>query len=133
MKPWNLTMGEDSRQGYVKVVGQKKFRRIFSDYITSQASNGLAYKCIKFSNLLAKDKLAALMQSGGFGVPTDASKAYHAQMQSEQKREVSPGIWRWEPLKSGSSANNHLWDCEVLQVVAACIFKVLVSMEEVKS
>jgi hypothetical protein len=29
-------------------------------------------------------------------------------------------------------ANNHLWDCEVLQVVAASIFKVLVSLEEIR-
>ena len=132
MRPWNLTRGQEAKDGYLKIVGPKKFRRLYSDYVNASASNGIQYKYINFSNLIAKDRLAALMRDGGFGVPVDASKAYHAQMQSEQKREVTPGTWRWTPLKSGSSANNHMWDCEVMQVVAACIFKVLVSMEEVR-
>ena len=127
---WNMLRGEDARDGYMKVVGEKKFRRLFSDYTNAQTSAGLAYKFIRFSNLLAKDKLSALMASGTFGVPTDASKNYHAHMQSEQKREISPGVWRWVPVKTGRP--NHLWDCEDMQVVAACICKVLVSMDEVK-
>jgi hypothetical protein len=130
--PWNLTRGEDTRDGYMKVIGERKYRRIYSDYVHTDAADGMKYKYIRFSNLLAKDKLAGLMSGENFGVPVDASKNYHAQMQSEQKREISPGVWRWVPLKSGSSANNHLWDCSVLQVVAACIYKVLVNMEEIK-
>jgi hypothetical protein len=51
-------------------------------------------------------------------------------MQNERKREVKPGFWRWEPVKQ--HASQHLWDCEVMQVLAACICKVLVAMEEVK-
>jgi hypothetical protein len=51
-------------------------------------------------------------------------------MQNEQKREVKPGLWRWELVKQ--HAPNHLFDVEVIGVVAACIFKVLVAMEEVK-
>jgi hypothetical protein len=31
------------------------------------------------------------------------------------------------------AAPNHLWDTEVIGIVAACIFKVLVAMQEVKS
>jgi len=43
---------------------------------------------------------------------------------------VKPGLWRWELTKQ--HAPNHLWDCAVIDVVAACIFKVLIAMEEVK-
>jgi hypothetical protein len=127
---WNMLRGEEARDGYMKIVGEKRFRRLFSDYTRAQSSSGMTYKFIRFSNLLAKDKLAALMAGGTFGVPVDASKAYHGQMQSEMKREVSPGHWRWVPVKEGKA--NHLWDCEDMQVVAACIYKVLVSMDEVK-
>lgn len=129
-RPWNLTKGVET-DGFIKAIGDKKYRRIYGDYINCISSTGKAYQIIPFSNLLAKDRLTALMGSGQFGVPVDASKNYHAQMQNEQKREVKPGIWRWELLKQ--HAPNHLWDCEVIGVVAACIFKVLVAMEEVRA
>jgi hypothetical protein len=128
-KPWNMTKGTEV-DGYIKRYGDKKYRRIFGDYVNCVSSGGLAYQIIPFSNLLAKDRLAALMADGNFGVPVDASKNYHVQMQNEQKREVKPGFWRWEPVKTKSA--QHLWDCEVIGVVAACIFKVLVAMDEVK-
>ena len=115
----------------MKKFGEQRYRRIFGDYINCVSSAGKPYVIIPFSNLLAKDRLTALMGSGEFGVPVDASKGYHAQMQNEQKREVKPGLWRWELTKQ--HAPNHLWDCEVIGVVAACIFKVLVAMEGVKS
>jgi len=128
--PWNLLKGEDTRDGYMKIINDRKFRRLYSDYTNVVASDGMRYRIIRFSNLLAKDKLAALMESGSIGVPVDASKHFHAQMQSEQRREKSPGVWRWEPIKQGRP--NHLWDCADMAVVAACVFKVLASVEEVK-
>lgn len=131
-RAWNLVRGEDVRDGYLIIIGDKKFRRVYSDMVKSVSSTGMHYRYIKASNLLCKDKLASLMGSPSFGVPIDASKQYHAQMQSEQKREVSPGVWKWEPLKKAMQANNHIWDCEVLQIVAASIFKVLVSLEEIR-
>ena len=51
------------------------------------------------------------------------------QLQSERKVEKTPGKWIWEPIKKTHS-NNHLWDCEVMQVVAACMFKVLAATVE---
>lgn len=128
MNPWNLLMG-DQGDGYIHTVGKKKFRRIFSQWVNSQSSDGIQYRFIKFSNLLAKDRLAALMSGGDFGIPVDASKHYHAHMQSEQKREKSPGKWVWEPVKSHTP--NHLWDCEVMCVVAMAIYGVLVAHVEV--
>jgi hypothetical protein len=127
---WVLLRGEDTRDGYVKNINGRNFRRMFSDYRKSEDSKFKTYKFVGFSNLLAKDFLCALMQSGKFGVPVDVSKNYHAHMQSEQKRETSPGIWRWEPIKKGRP--NHLWDCEVEQAVMAHIRRVFVSATEVK-
>ena len=69
------------------------------------------------------------MASDGFGIPVDVSKQYQSQMQSERKVEKSPGKWGWEPIKK-SHSNNHMWDAEVMQVVAACLFKVMESTVE---
>jgi hypothetical protein len=60
---------------------------------------------------------------GLFGVPVDASKHYVAQMASETKREVQPKVWRWEKIKD--HIPNHLWDTEVMGIVAAAIRGIL--------
>lgn len=129
-RPWNLTKGFDANDGYFKKIGGRKYRRMFGDYIDCIHDKGFAYQIIPFSNLIAKDRLTALMGGGEFGVPKDVSKHYHAHMQSEQRMEERPGVWRWKPLKQHTP--NHEWDCEVIGVVAACIYKILVDMVEVK-
>lgn len=123
--PWNLLMGEDS-DGYMTTVGNRRYVRVYSNYVRGETADRVPYKVIKFSNLLAKNKLAGLMAGDSFGLPLDVSKTYQAQMQSERKVETKPGRWRWEPVKK-SHPNNHLWDAEVMQVVAASLFKVLES------
>lgn len=128
-KPWVILRGEEARDGYMVSDRQKRFRRMFSNYVTSRDCVP-AYRYIRFSNLLAKDRLNALMQGEGYGIAIDASKEYHRQMQSETKREISPGVWRWVPIKQGYP--NHLWDCEVMQVVAASVYGILKSMQEVE-
>ena len=126
-QPWRLLKGEDTK-GYLKIVKDRKFMRVFSDYTHIKSAEGWPYKIIRFSNLLAKDKLSAVMSNGAFGIPVDISKNYHAQMQNETKKEVSPGNWRWVPVRN--KAPNHLWDCETMQVVAACIHSVLQGMTD---
>jgi hypothetical protein len=128
-KPWVILRGEEARDGYIMADRGKRFRRMFSNFVTSRDCVP-SYKYIRFSNLLSKDRLSAIMQGDGFGIPTDAPKDYHKQMQSETKREVSPGVWRWVPIKQGFP--NHLWDCEVMQVVAASIYGILQSMQEIE-
>jgi len=44
-------------------------------------------------------------------------------MGSEVKREVKPGVWRWEKIKD--HYDNHEWDCEVMQIIQATIRGVL--------
>ena len=129
-QPWNMTMGEDS-DGNMVAIRKRRYRRVYSDYVRGRSMAGVVYRFIKFSNLLAKNRLAALMAGDGFGVPADVSRHYKAQIQSEKKVEKKPGKWEWQPVKK-SHSNNHLWDCEVLQVVAACIFKVLESTTPVE-
>lgn len=127
--PWNMLMGEDS-QGYMVKLGKRRYLRTYSNYVSGRTADGVPYQIIKFSNLLCKNKLAALMDGDGWGVPVDVSRHYKAQIQSEKKVEVKPGKWRWEPVKK-SHSNNHLWDCEVMGITAACIFGVLDATQEV--
>ena len=126
---WNILIGQDNDKGYSFEVGTKKRPRkvwkIFSKYQYGSTSRGQRYKTISFSNLKAKNALAAIMESedGIFGVAVDASKNYVAQMQSEVKREFTPGRWKWEKIKS--HYHNHLWDCETMGIVACSIMGVL--------
>ena len=132
-KPWNLLRGDSAREGYIKIVNGRKFRKMVSDYCISPSSDpSKQYRYIRYSNLLIKDRLSVLMASGDFGIPVDVSKTYHAQMQSEKKVEKSPGSWEWQTIKKGAASNNHLWDCECMQVTAASLFKVLVQLDEIK-
>ena len=126
---WRILMGEDSVKGYQSKVGaarkQRTVWKIFSKYKHDTTSSQIRFRTIRFSNLRAKDALAGQMrlEGGHFGIPTDISKEYCDQMGSEVKREVKPGVWRWEKIKD--HYDNHEWDCEVMQIIQATIRGVL--------
>lgn len=126
---WVILIGQDNAKGYAYDVGTpkrpKKVWRIFSKYQYGTTSRGQRFRTIHFSNLRAKDALSGFMAlgKGEFGVPVDLSKNYVAQMQSETKKEVKPGLWRWEKIKS--HYHNHMWDCEVEGIVGASIRGIL--------
>jgi len=126
---WQMTMGDDNDKGYLNENRKtgKKVYRIFSKYQNPITAAGTPYRVIHFSNLRAKDALAALMEvpEGHFGTPIDVSKHYLTQMSSEMRKERAPGKWRWEKIKDHFP--NHLWDCEVLGIVGANIRGVLKS------
>lgn len=126
---WKILCGEDQVKGYRYDVGTPKRPKIvwklFSKYQYSTTSHQIRYRTIRFSNLRAKDALVGQMglPGGHFGVPVDVSKDYREQMKSEVKREVSPGVYRWQKIKD--HYDNHLWDCEVMGIVMATIRGVL--------
>jgi len=121
--PWNCLLGEESN-GYATKVRKRRVIKPFSSIQRARTTAGVYYKYCKYSNLLAKDTLSALMRGEGSGwqIPTDHSKEYLKQMQNEQKVEVSPGKWRYKVKKHW--VGNHLWDCETMAIVAASIYKV---------
>jgi hypothetical protein len=122
---WIILIGQDNAKGYQFDVGTpkkpRKVWKIFSKWQHGATHTGLRFRAIHFSNLRAKDALASIMElpDGAFGVPVDVSRNYTSQMQSETKREVSSGVWRWEKIKD--HFHNHLWDTEVMGVVGASI------------
>ena len=103
-----------------------KIRKVYSPALSMKTSEGTPYQVVKFSNLMAKDALAAMMAgSRPFGVFTNHSEEYGAQMQSEAKIEVSPGKWNWVKVNAKGKASdkvaNHIWDCEVMGVVLSSL------------
>ena len=103
-----------------------KVRKVYSPAISMKTSDGTPYSVVKFSNLMAKDALAAMLAgSRAFGVFANHSEEYGAQMQSEAKIEVSPGKWNWVKVnskgKQSDKVANHLWDCEVMGVVLSSL------------
>ena len=123
--PWNCLLGEESN-GYATKVGKRRVIKPFSNIQHGRTTAGMRWKYVKFSNLLAKDTLSALMRGDGqeWQIPVDHSKEYKKQMQSERKVEVAPGKWRYKLAKEWAK-DNHLWDCEAMMVIAASIYKVL--------
>ena len=121
--PWNCLLGEEAN-GYATKIGKRRVIKPFSSIQRARTHTGVYYKYVKFSNLLAKDTLAALMRGEGNGwqIGVDHSKEYLKQMQNEVKREVSPGKWRY--VVSKQHVGNHLWDVETMQIIAASIYKV---------
>ena len=78
---------------------------------------------IAWSNPSVKDMLHRLKTGNGayYGVPSDASQEWHRQMVSEAKRKIrnkKSGQLEWSWVLVGRR-QNHLWDCECMQVVAA--------------
>ena len=122
---WKILVGEDQAKGYRYDVGTPKrpkvVWKIYSKYQYSTTSHQIQYRTIRFSNLRAKDALVGQMglPDGHFGIPVDVSKDYVEQMKSETKREVQPGVYRWQKIKD--HYDNHLWDCEVMGVVMETI------------
>jgi len=103
-----------------------KIRKVYSPAVSMKTSEGTPYSVVKFSNLMAKDALAAMLAgSREFGVFKNHSEEYGAQMQSEAKVEVSPGKWRWEKVNAAGKLSdrvaNHLWDCEVMGLVMSSL------------
>lgn len=126
---WNILIGEDNDKGYSYKVGparnQRTVWRMYSQFNYHTSHRGQRFRTIRFSNLKAKDALAGLMEleDGTFGVPVDAPPYYLAQMKSETKRELKPGVWRWEKIKD--HIDNHLWDTEMMGIVSGSIVGIL--------
>ena len=75
-----------------------------------------------FSNLGLKDQLARLRKIGKHTIPDDAGADYLKQMDSELRVMGDKGKPEWRRI---GKRDNHLWDCEVMQLVPAMAFNLL--------
>lgn len=72
-----------------------------------------------FSNLALKDQLSRMRKIGKHTTAADCGQDYMDQMESEVRTKNQAGKPEWKRI--GKRAN-HLWDCEVMQFVAALAF-----------
>lgn len=75
-----------------------------------------------FSNLALKDQLTRLRKIKKHTIPRDVTSDYLKQMESEVRVMNQAGKPEWKRI--GKRAN-HLWDCEVMQLVPAMAFGLL--------
>ena len=127
-KPGEQAAGLEAR---LKTLNPFYKQHVVADGLLITSSEKTSMYALHEVAYLAKNMLARLINGDGFGIPVDASRHYHAQMQSEKKVEKAPGKWEWQPIKK-THGNNHLWDCEVMIVVGACILGVLKATIEVE-
>ena len=103
--------------------------RLYSKIQRATASNGLEARYVFWINDGIKDSLALLRARGAprWEFPNDVSVEYLTHLNSEMKREVldkQTKRMRLRWVKIGSR-QNHLWDCEAMQVAVATMTKIL--------
>lgn len=80
---------------------------------------------LEFSEQYMDDILGNLV--AGRGVPfehaEDVPAAYLEHLQGEHKKEVRPGVFRWEKIHS--TKPNHGWDTSKMQIAFACVLKLM--------
>jgi hypothetical protein len=105
----------------------KKFTRLFDMPKTHQTSNGMAVTTY-YSSMGIKDILFILKSGHGaiWDLPIDVGLEYLNQLNSEIKIIAANGHPTYKKIKE----NNHLLDCEAMQVCAAQMHKVYPSIEE---
>jgi phage terminase large subunit GpA-like protein len=131
---WVALKGE-ARDHYNIVKGDKTVRRMWAKPIRGDPGLGTHEQgrrfcpVILFATDAIKDILNRLKSGKGaaWGIPRDVSEEYLAQMDSETKQlshgKIN-GAEKWTWVRIGNRAN-HLWDCEVMQVVAAVMAGIL--------
>lgn len=119
---WNATRG-DRRNEFpwrIKTAAGKlvtKFRPYARPRIVESGKQSC--RVYLFGNLPFKDILFRLRRSGRHSYPHDAGEEYVAQMQSERRVLDSSGRPIW---KNAGKRANHLFDCEVIQILPALAF-----------
>jgi hypothetical protein len=108
-------------------------RKPYAKFADASAANGKRVRYAYWSSDRAKDILHALRTGKGapWQVPDDAPNEYLRQIDSEQKREVVSSItkqtdYRWVKVRK----DNHAWDCEAMQVVAALMLRLLPGFDD---
>jgi len=89
---------------------------------TRRQREGESIQLVTYDTIQIKGLLSDLIETGDWAIPKDVTVDYIRQMTSE---EMIADKW---VLKRGHR-DNHLWDCEALQVLGAMIFGCMVSVE----
>ena len=122
---WTALRGDQRSEFPWKVKGNggvmKTINKTYAPARLVNAGTGVV-RVHHFSNLALKDQLSRLRKSGRHSVPSDCGQDYIDQMESEVRTMNTNGKPEWKQI--GKRAN-HLFDCEVMQLVPAAAFGLL--------
>jgi hypothetical protein len=132
---WRGLWGRDNSQGYIhSPIGAPRVYKDFSQVQRRDPHLGTIYQnegnekalFIYWSNDRIKDRLAVLRDSGRWHVHPGITKDYIHQLNAESKEmKRSPVTGRvtfyWKQVRK----DNHLFDCEAMQIVMALVGGVL--------
>jgi len=129
---WTALMGQDRAiylhvQKDAKTGKTTKRERYYSPVRRVDRGNGKAARLHYYSNLAAKDILDRLRKNQDpekgitWEIYAEASDEYLRQMDSERRIKKN-AKWIWEQI---GKRPNHAWDLETMQIVAACMLKIV--------
>jgi hypothetical protein len=119
---WMCWFG-DNRASWDHVDAQGNRIKLPYSPIQRTAIPGVAVPFLRFAQDYGKDVLSRLLAGKGqrWETAKDTPPAYYEHCRAERKREVRPGVWKWQKIYDGK--DNHGWDCSVMQVMLAIITK----------
>lgn len=123
---WKPTKGHDSSNGYSVDGVRYPYTWSVTDAMAGRGERK-AIKLLVFSNPLMKDILAHFMLGRGpkWDFPIGAGETYYAQVTAERREERVDALgavsYVWRRIRK----DNHLFDCEVLQILAAFVTKII--------
>lgn len=131
---WRMALGSD-KESFLHVNRRTKKKSYLpyspiQEFDTQKGKGRARYvKFFYWSNPTIKDMLSRLSSGSGVAweLPNDLPEWYHDQFHSEYRKRVkSAGQWKnqWLPRRK-SNPNNHIWDCEGMQLARAMVGKVL--------
>ena len=121
---WTALRGDQRSEFPWRVQTSQGYKTINKTYAPARlvnAGSGVV-RVHHFSNLALKDQLSRLRKSGKHTCAVDCGQDYLAQMESEARVMESNGKPIWKVI---GKRDNHLWDCEVMQLVPAQAFGLL--------
>lgn len=125
---WTALHGS-GEPGFVWRQNNRKVTRSYSQVSEAQAPNGKRARYVIWSNERIKDALILLRIGRGMSweIPDDVSDDYIRQIDAEQKiptTNAKTGETRdiWVRIRK---RDNHLWDCECMQVAVAMMMRIM--------
>lgn len=120
---WNSTRGTAQKDFAWTMLTPKGQQTIYRPWSKPRDMNvGGVSRLYYFSNLLLKDTLFRLRRNGHHTHSQDCGKEYIDQMQSEFRTKTNSGNPEWKLI---GRRPNHIWDCEVIGMIPALIFRLI--------
>jgi hypothetical protein len=128
MNNWTALRGSPLKSFPYRKQNGDTTQRPFTRFAEAQTTGGKRCRYAHWSSDRVKDILHAHRtgQAGAWEIPDQAPGDYLAQVDAESKREIKNAKtqqieYRWVKIRR----DNHAWDCEAMQIVAAMMLRMI--------